>query len=72
MSVLPNYVSVATLNCQGITNKHKISIFRQKLQDLELVCLQETHFKNDMDSDEFDRPLVFKNWSIFLPGFEYI
>jgi exonuclease III len=67
MSALPNYVSVATLNCQGIKNKHKISVFRQKVQDLEIICLQETHFRDDMDADEFDRTFgpIFKIYHSF-------
>ena len=57
MAALPEFFSVATLNCRGSIPIEKVSVINQAVKDLEIVCLQETHFKNDRDADLFNRTL---------------
>ena len=54
---LSDFFSIATLNCCGISHQEKVSKIREKIKNLEIVCLQETHFKNDQQSECFDRVL---------------
>jgi exonuclease III len=52
-----DFFSIATLNCAGISHQEKVSKIREKITNLEIVCLQETHFKNEQQSEYFDRVL---------------
>lgn len=64
MAALPQIFSFATLNCRGSISLEKVSAVKQAVKDLEIICLQETHFKNDRDSDLFNRTLG-QNFKIY-------
>jgi hypothetical protein len=68
MASMPDYFSIATLKCRGIPSIEKVSGIYQTTKDLEIVCLQETYFKDYRDSDLFDRVLgkIFKIFHSFI------
>ena len=67
MAAPPKFFSIATLNCRGIKTPEKVSAVYQAIKDLDVVCLQETHFKNAQDADLFERTICpnFKYYNSF-------
>ena len=54
MAAMTDFFSIATLNCRGSRDPGKVNIVNQAIKDFQIVCLQETHFRNPRESSHFD------------------
>jgi exonuclease III len=52
--MIPNIFSVATLNVRGLGHRRKLNCIFETVKDLDVICLQETHFLTLNDCSDFN------------------